>query len=498
MTRLHGRRRRRDEEGAVAIMVALSLTALLVAAGMVVDFGLVRVDRQINKSAADAATIAGLHALNTGDAKPHPAVGVCTALRFLRENAARFTGVTSAAGTWRSGTDATVADGCTDAALRAKVCIPGDQSSWVKYSWTGSLAGGQLTVTIQSGYQIPAATTSPWSEDKLAAAQADAQDNSQGCDQLAVVVTEHRRPGFGSLATSSDLVSNIRTVGRVKTGPGGYAPALLLLKRTGCPVLEVGASGGGANSFVHVLGAVSSNGRAQPGTIHSDSDGSGCSTSIFRGKAADGIVAYAAPLVSNPTAPDPNKPGSISSVAGSAGVDLGIIRDAAASVYTSAALNAATAGSAVKSEPTGRTLITRKPVDDRYRIGVSSIVSSAQSNVFGLLTAANAASHGYTKVTCSSGTVSSLPALTAASKLYVDCGNLKSIPVVDAGTVVFSGQVSPTALVSMPNATQVYVFGGGDAISLGSGNEFRMHTAGNTTPQGPAPPAPRQATRPSS
>ena len=223
--RLTGRSgRRRDDEGAVAIMVALSLTVLLVAAGMVVDFGLVRVDRQVNKSAADAATNAGLHALNTGDAKPHPAMGVCTALRFLRENAARYAGVTSATGTWKSGTGATVANGCTDLTLRAKVCTPGDPSSWVKYSWTGSLAGGQLTVTIESGYQIPAAATSPWSEDKLAAAQADMEDNAQGCDQLAVTISEHRRPGFGSLATNSDLVSNIRTVGRVEARAGRLRP----------------------------------------------------------------------------------------------------------------------------------------------------------------------------------------------------------------------------------------------------------------------------------
>ena len=139
--------------------------------------------------------------------------------------------------------------------------------------------------------------SSPWSEDSLAAAQADAQDNAQGCNQLAVVITQQREPGFGSLATSSDLVTRVRSVGRIKIGPGGYAPAMLLLKRTGCPVLGVGASGGGASSWIHVRGALSSNGRAQPGTIHSDSDGTGCSSSVFDGKASDGIVTYAAPLV---------------------------------------------------------------------------------------------------------------------------------------------------------------------------------------------------------
>ena len=75
----------RSEEGAVAILMALCMGILLIVTALVLDFGVIRVDRQVDKSAADAASVAGLHALNTGDAKPHPAVGVCTALRFLRK-----------------------------------------------------------------------------------------------------------------------------------------------------------------------------------------------------------------------------------------------------------------------------------------------------------------------------------------------------------------------------------------------------------------------------
>ena len=59
------RRRRSDERGVVAVIVAVSMTALLVAVGMVLDFGLVRIDRQVDKAAADSATAAGLQALNT-------------------------------------------------------------------------------------------------------------------------------------------------------------------------------------------------------------------------------------------------------------------------------------------------------------------------------------------------------------------------------------------------------------------------------------------------
>ena len=123
---------------------------------------------------------------------------------------------------------------------------------------------------------------------------------------MGVVITPDRKPGLGSLATSSDLVTRTRSVGRVEIGAGGYAPAMLLLKRTGCPVLNTGGSGGG--SFIRVDGAVSSDGKSQPGTIHADTDGSSCTggsnQNIFLGRANNGIVAYAAPTVGNPTVPD--------------------------------------------------------------------------------------------------------------------------------------------------------------------------------------------------
>jgi Flp pilus assembly protein TadG len=482
--RRHDLRRRRDEHGVVAIVVALCVVLLLVAAAMVIDFGLVRVDRQIDKSAADSATAAGLHGLNAGDGNPHPFIGVCTALRYLQSNNDRFGGLSDTAGTWTTGTGTGASNGCTDPTVRGQICTPGSQASWARFEWTGSLAGKPINVTIQSGYQLSSA--SGWSEDTLAASTADENDKAQGCDQLVVWISESRHPGLGSLATDSDLKTAIRSVGRVQPGPGGYAPAMLLLKRTGCPVLQVGATGGGANSYVHVFGALGSNGLSQPGTIHADTDGSGCSGGggnwVFYGKAADGIVTYAAPTFGAPLVADPSKPGSMTSVAGANGVGFGIVRDASSSVYGSAALGPAGAGAAAKFEPTGRSLITRKPVDDRYFAGVKAVINAAQSNVFGNVTAANAVSKGYVKVSCTGpGNVATVPAYDPAKVgLFVDCATLKVMPSSAWHTVVFSGNVAPSATLALPNADHVYIFGGGDALNLGSGNEFRMHTNGTT------------------
>jgi len=487
-------RRPRDDEGVVAILMALCMVILLLVAAMVIDFGLIRVDRQVDKSAADAATVAGLHALNTGDAAPHPAVGVCTAVGFLRANAARFAGVTSASGSWQSGTNGALADGCTDAALRAQVCKPGDLSTWVKYSWAGSWAGVPLTVKIQSGYAIPS-VGSPWSEDGLPAAQADVEDNAQGCDHLTVVITQHRKPGFGSLATNSDLVSAVRSVGRVKLGPGGYAPAMLLLKRTGCPVLTGGSASG--SSFIHVLGSVTSNNISQPGTIHSDSDGGGCSggsnSNVFLGKGSDGIVAYAAPLVTNHSQPDVSKPGQITSVATSDGKPMNVARDLLTNVYASNALSSG----GTKTEVTGRSLVSRAGVDSRYRVTAKAAMQAATGVFTASPSSAAAATNGYAvfgaavdKCKPTQAQVDALN-LTAASRLYVDCttnGGFVgpgSTLTINAGTIMFAGKVGPSAALSMPNAKKVYVGGSSTtALSVGNNATFQMNTLSNTDASG--------------
>lgn len=486
LSRLLRARRRIDERGAIAIIMALSITTLLVISAMVLDFGLVRADRQVNKSAADAATAAGLAGLGGTDGKPYPYRGVCSALRYLQKNDARFAGATSTAGTWTDGIGTAKANGCTDAGLRSQVCVPGTKASWAKYAWNGTWQGEPIRVEIQSGYEI---TGSGWQEESLPAVAADADDGADGCDQLAVTISQNRKPGLGSLATSSDLVSAIRTVGRVKPGRGGYAPAMLLLKRTGCPVLSTGGSGGG--SYIHVYGALSEDGtKSQPGAIHADADGLNCTggsgANILWGRAANGIVAYAAPKVGNPSVADPTKPGEISSVAVFNGVSAtsGILRDSATNAYASGGLTEADT-TAAKMAPIGRALVTRKPVDDRYLAGVHDAIATAQSTVFGSLTATNAAAQGYQVVSdCNPSAVT-----PTSTKLFIDCtdnNGYKGTAVLNAQTIVFNGRVNPSATVSMPNATKVYIFGipTFPAIDIGSGATLSMHTAGNTNPDG--------------
>lgn len=470
------RPRSRDERGAVAVMTAVLVPALLVIAGLVLDIGLVRVDRQTDKSAADAAALSGLTALQeSGDGQPHPFVGVCQALRFLAKNSPRFAGVTSASGTWSTGAGGSAGNGCTDTASRTKPCVEGDTTSWARFDWSGTYQGATLSVRIQSGYQLP---DSAWPEDDLPAAGAFQDDGGQGCNQLAVVVRQNRNSAFGAVAGSPTLSSAIRTVGRVKIASGGSAPALLLLRRTGCGILTTGSSAG--TSHVYVYGARSTNGRTQPGTIHSDSDGSSCSSSVFMGRGSNGIAAYAAPQSANPSLPDANKPGIVSAFAGTLGLSGTTLRDSTSKVCGSATLNSETA--CPGSDVIGLSRVTRKLIDKRYLGTTRSMVANANSAVFTSLTSLNATTNGYRVATCQpNGTVNSFTAATATNdKLFVDCATPTSMPAATGyHTVVFNGVPSPSGVMSLPDATKVYVFGSSsNGINLGSG-KLSVHTTGN-------------------
>ncbi|MFL6108293.1 MAG: TadE/TadG family type IV pilus assembly protein, partial [Marmoricola sp.] len=461
--------RRRDEAGAVAILVALSLTLILIVAAMVLDFGLVRVDRQVDKSAADAATLAGLHALNGGDASPRPFAGVCGAINYLQQNNDRFAAMTPAAGAWSDGASPAAAiagNPCTDTTLLNQACSPGSPSTWAKFTWTATLDSQPFAVVVQSGYQL--STTSGYGEDSIQAAQADNDDSAQGCDQLAVLIDQQRAPGLGSLASTTDLRTSIRSVGRVKQDTGGYAPAMLLLEQKTCPVLESGSNSGG--SFIHVLGAEASDGTTQPGTIHSDSDASvscsgGSNQNLFLGKGNDGVVAYAAPLAGSPGSADASKPGQLTSYAGLLNKALKFIIDndsTRSSSYAATGVNTASPGT--HKAPTGLPRVTRKPVDSRYFTGVKGAISAA-STIFTGVTPTTALGLGYKVLSGCSATQADVDALslTATSWLYVDCNGAFSGPNgalnIPAQRIVFRGSVAPQRIHTYGNATQVYING---------------------------------------
>jgi len=433
-------------------MISLAMVALMVIAGMVIDFGFARYDRQINKSTADAGVAAGMRSFDQDDGQVYTFRGVCDAIGYLRANEPKLSSLPAYAP-------------CSNTLARAKTCNVSDPSTFADY--TGSTSDGVYTVRVKSPYALPDAA---FPEDAYSSL---ASDNGDQCLQLGVIITQRRDPGLGKLATKSKLVTNIRSVGRVQGGPGNRSPALLLLDRHGCNVLSVG-SAGNQSSFIHVYGAASGT-SSQPGTIHADSDGSACklNETIFTGSINDGIAAYAKP--------DLTDHGYISSYAARLGVAQAVVADGVNHVYGSAAASEVGAGSAAKYPVSSLGLITRKLVDDRYLPGLTTAVAGAASKFATITSAATAISNGYVVLNnCSGNNQSDINALDATKPLYVDCAPYRGMGSIPNRTVFFSGMIGSQATTLMPNATMVYIVGGsGDSVDVSGG--FQMHHHGSSS-----------------
>lgn len=488
------RRGARTEQGAVAVIVAVCVAALLVCGGIVLDFGMVRMERQTNKSAADSAVMAGLRAADGGNDSVYNALGVCAALEYLKANRPALSGLGSALETGGSCAIPSTSQVCTPVAT-----VP--NPSQVTYHSSTTFGSTRYEVWIKSPYKVTdAGTGGPMFAGETLASSTPGDANQYGCDQIGLVIKESTKPGLGKMVTSSDLVTRIRSVGRVAVGPGDQAPALLLLDTAHCHVLELAAGGAGADSHIRVKGSTVYMAKRADGTpgdvntagsIHSDSTGTTCSGGgnpappVVLGKATDGVVAYGAP--------DGSKSGTITSVAGFNGAAAATVYDSISNVYGTTAKDELSSGT--PTPPTGHAPVTRKVVDDRYlgstavapTTGVKGAITDAETSVFSAatgVTAANAVSKGYRLLANCNPTAAQISAalITATSDVFVDCTSpgFKGTAPIPGKKIVFNGQIQPTANVQLPDATSVYVFGSGSGINASGG--FSMNTTGHMDP----------------
>jgi Flp pilus assembly protein TadG len=416
----------RDERGGAAIFMALSLTMILVAAAMVLDFGLIRLDRQSNKSVSDSAVMAGLRAADDDTSDIYTLRGVCGALSFLRANKPELAGLPDSmcAGSWQT------SDRVCDQAN------PNASTSLTDYVGTVTANSTTYNVEIKAPYQL---SDGNWPEESLSTLASD-PSLMNGCDQLAVMITESRRPGLGGLVANR-VSTRTRTVGRIHVGAGMRPPALLLLERTKCSVLVVGSNGSPSSIKVNATMGV-------PGTIHADSNatgsdcGSGSNQQLFQGHQTNAIEAGAGSATA---------PGVITSRATYLKRANNIVWDDVLNVH-----GLTSAGGIVA--PTGQNLVTRRPIDDRYATGVRSSLAGAAT--FWTMNPTNALPQGWQKAGCNP----SASDLSFTGSLYIDCpqqngitlGSGSSPITINASTVFFNGWLKGGGL-HMPNATRVYV-----------------------------------------
>ncbi|MEN3315175.1 MAG: hypothetical protein V7605_1409 [Acidimicrobiaceae bacterium] len=488
----------KNEQGAIIILFALTVTAMISMAALVLDLAQLRASRRANKTVADMSVRAGLGVLQAG-----PWSGVCRAGEYLKTNS-RFPSFDPGSEKWfklGSPLSALTSSPClnTSSAPFVTLCLPGQlgvprTDTWGKL--TATAGGGRYSVEIQSGYSMP---DSRFPEDLTAAA--DTGDPLKGsCDNLVVIIKETRSPIFAGVIDRSDKSTTIRSVGRLSNiNTGDYNPALLLLEQHGCAVLTDSSNGGRVIAQPYL---------DHPGVLQIDSadDQGGCAQNqaVLNGKSTSGgpsIVACSAKTV-NPspgcnvaTADKPSRTGIFAlNFTHSSG-------DYVTSTYPS------TYGDtqAVPSAQSGRT-----PIDSAYRGTVAALDSNTQA----VITGNGGKPPGCTTVTSNSCTGSDgtwlvlqqtdcnsfdaffspvlFPLRAASPRVWFNC-NLTVNPsatlplglILSAPNsyVVITGSLSVTSTFAMTDPRKVYIGGKstGNKIGLDIGNGGNLNV-GNPTP----------------
>lgn len=485
---------RDTENGVVAILYALAITALVTVVALVIDLSQLRTDRRVNKTVADTAVRAGLGVLQAG-----PWSGVCRAKEYLKTNS-RFPSFDLGSEKWfqlSSPLNALTSSPCLNvsAAPFLTLCLPGVPGLPRTDTWgrlTATAGGGRYTVEIQSGYALP----DPLFPEHNAAA-GDTGDPIMGsCDNLSVVIKETRRPILGGVVDRGSKTTTVRSVGRLsKITTGDYNPALLLLEQHGCAVLTNTSSNARIVAQPYL---------DHPGVIQIDSadDQGGCAQNqaVLNGMATSGgpsIIACSAKTLD----PTPgcniatgNKPSRVGIFALNFPHPPG---DYVTSGYP------ATYGDteAVRSAQSGRT-----PIDELYRDNVIALDTDAASVITGnagkppgcatIVNNSCTGTHGtwlvLQQTDCNSlGTFFSpvvFPLRAASPRVWFNC-SLSVSPSVALplglrltapnSFVVITGALSVTSTFAITDPRKVYIGGknSGNKIGLdiGNGGNFNVN-----------------------
>lgn len=453
--------RLRGDDGAYAILYAVTMVLFIAFAGIVVDISSARADRRVNRMAADAAALGAATQLRSDIRNPHAACQ--KAVAYLNDNTPGFSASASAA--------------CTP-------FLPYASGSWScppsPIAFTPFASGRfELTMTwpvIDGSSLLKFPDVRPASPPAEQPADSDF-DGTDPCQRFAVTVLQKRDflfgPAIGGPAGTATAVSSVARAGP-QGESGDAAVALLVLERTNCLAIDIQGSSGAA---IRVRGSGD-----RPGMIHADSIGSGplCTGTD---KVVDGDFGS----VSDPLNPPrvwaedaetgtPLAPGAIG---------IRALNGDAGAVPTNAhdpSPNTVYAEGQPSGAPEGRPLLGRGAVDGRYRTAVKDSVSTARS--LWSMSAASAASAGYTVLGCA-------PPATPVTdtRVFVDCagGITYTAPFAFSGAgavVVFNGPVTvgggPTTTLSFPNASAVYVKGSATQ-GLTLTRRLKINTGGQPT-----------------
>jgi hypothetical protein len=245
MRRLHT-----AEEGAVAVITALVLTALLIVAAFIIDLGALRADKLAGKSAADMAASAAAIDYRPGTAGA-PNAACHEVVAYAVEN---LRGVTGPA----------IADpgaSCDDIYPMSYVCDPADSRRAV---YTLGPYTIDIAIPVQDG---------PDDYGLLQGLAHDEDFDGAPCDRIGVRIERTRDFLLGGITGQADGRTSPGTVAKVAEGDDGEFASLVVLQRTGCETLY---STGGGQLRVNRLELGGS--QTYQGIVSVDTQPAGCSS----------------------------------------------------------------------------------------------------------------------------------------------------------------------------------------------------------------------------
>jgi hypothetical protein len=439
------RRGRRDERGAVILLVSLVMTVLLIVTSFVVDLGTTRATKRDAQAIADLAALDAGYYLS-GSSPNSPGVGqpreACIAgIEALQRNVAGFLAAM---------TDAEIKAACagfpqsvddcvsTEAALVAQEADP-LLPVLVTPIEPVVLEDGQRTVTIRYPVRRGEIATGQFS-------LGGARDGLEPCERM----------GFDLTKTNDTMFSKIMGVGELSTGASAVVrgttdeddrtpPAVLLLERTDCGVFNNSASGSG-NLGVQI----EANGTS-PGLLHADSNATtNCSTNMTQSNAyaiyGTSLSGGAPSIVVTDGAVPEDDP--------DAQPRRGAIRSAATNGRA-----AATYPGGLSVAPTVGGVVSRKIVDDKYNSAENPAIRQMHTAARNRLAVVGPPAE-HVSVGCTQTALNEARA-ALREKIFVNCASVgTSLDFAGFTDVVFGGEiVTNNQTITFPNAATITLHG---------------------------------------
>lgn len=452
------RRSRRDERGAVILLVSLIMTVLLIVTSFVIDLGTTRATKRDAQAVADLAALdagfflSGSSPSGLGVAQPRNAC--IAAIESAQRNVAGFL-----AGLSRADIEAE----CAAFPETIEDCTP-NAAGFVP--WKVELVDGNRSLTIRY----------PILSDELDTGRfpaGGARDGLDPCERMGVDLHKTSGTTFAGVLGIGELSTGAQAVVRgTTTVEDRTPPAVLLLDRTNCNVFGNSASGDGN------LGVIVEAYGETPGLIHADSNATtGCSGSSQGWYAIYGTaLSGGAPSISvaDGDLPSDGSPRR-----------LGAIRSAATNGQ-----GAATYPGGLNVPPTVGGVVSRLIVDEKYNSEENPAIADLHREAAARL-AHSGAPAGHTTISNCTNLDTSLQTLRdgGVTQLYVECNPNTSADFSGFTSVVFAGNLSVGNgnLVTLPDATTVTVRGAvnlNGTLRLASVRDFAVRsgiTTGNTS-----------------